>query len=170
MIATRQLVIGGFEWSADRIQILPIPCTQGTLPWQLFFGFLYMWCTLAPPSMCGGDAALCQITFTPHVLVPSAIIGILVCSVVATVSASSVALLSCRVPSTLFLLLHFFVYVWQINDDDDDDITVSRVSTDAAVITRCVERRNFLTVRRVLYLNNVVKRLRVCCARSPRML
>jgi len=104
------------------------------------------------------------------VLVPSAIIGTLVCSVVATVSASSVALLSCRVPSTLFLLLHFFVYVWQINDDDDDDITVSRVSTDAAVITRCVERRNFLTVRRVLYLNNVVKRLRVCCARSPRML
>jgi len=36
------------------------------------FGFLYMGCTLAPheeknttePSMCGGDAALCQITLT----------------------------------------------------------------------------------------------------------
>jgi len=28
MIATRQLVMeGGFEWSADRMQILPIPCT-----------------------------------------------------------------------------------------------------------------------------------------------
>ena len=55
------------------------------------------------------------------------------------------------------------------DDDDNDDITVSRVSTDTAVITRCVERRNFLTARRVLYLNNVVKRLLVCCARSPRM-
>jgi len=33
-----------------------------------FFGFLYMKCTLVPPgkepSMCGGDAALCQITLT----------------------------------------------------------------------------------------------------------
>jgi len=27
------------------------------------FGFLYMECTLVP-SMCGGDAALCQITLT----------------------------------------------------------------------------------------------------------
>jgi len=26
-IATMQLVMEGFEWSADRMQILPIPCT-----------------------------------------------------------------------------------------------------------------------------------------------
>jgi len=59
----------GFEWSADRMQILPISCTQGTLPWHPFFGFLYIysahWHHLAntnQPSMCGGDAALCQIT------------------------------------------------------------------------------------------------------------
>ena len=29
------------------------------------FGFLYTGCTLAPPTVvCGGDAALCQITLT----------------------------------------------------------------------------------------------------------
>ena len=28
--------VGGFEWSADRMQILPIPCTCGTLQWQPF--------------------------------------------------------------------------------------------------------------------------------------
>jgi len=38
-----------FEWSADRMQILPISCTPGTLPWQPFYGFLYMGCTLALP-------------------------------------------------------------------------------------------------------------------------
>jgi len=42
----------------------------GTLPWQPFFGFLYMGCTLAhlanttEPTMCGSDAALYQITLT----------------------------------------------------------------------------------------------------------
>jgi len=30
---------GGFEWSADRMQILPIPCTYGTLLLQSVFGF-----------------------------------------------------------------------------------------------------------------------------------
>jgi len=40
------------------------------LPWQPFFGFLYMgahWSHLLntiEPSMCGGDAALCQVTLT----------------------------------------------------------------------------------------------------------
>jgi len=29
----------GFEWSADRMQILPIPCTYGTLLWHPLFGF-----------------------------------------------------------------------------------------------------------------------------------
>jgi len=49
--ATRQLVMdGGFEWSADRMQTLRIPCTLGTLPWQPFFAFLYMRCTLASPG------------------------------------------------------------------------------------------------------------------------
>jgi len=33
---------GGFEWSADRMQILPIHCTYGTLPWQPFLAF-YIW-------------------------------------------------------------------------------------------------------------------------------
>ena len=38
----------------------------------IFLGFLYVGCTLAPlatttePSMCGGDAALCQITLTTY--------------------------------------------------------------------------------------------------------
>jgi len=41
----------------------------------IIFGFLYMGCTLAQPeeyltepSMCGGDAALCQITLTTCLL------------------------------------------------------------------------------------------------------
>jgi len=40
------------------------------LPWQTFFGFYIWgahWCHLAnttEPSVCGGDAALCQITLT----------------------------------------------------------------------------------------------------------
>jgi len=57
----------GVEWSADEMQILPIPCTQGTLPWQPFLAF-YIWgahlANATEPSMCGGDAALCQITLT----------------------------------------------------------------------------------------------------------
>jgi len=54
--------------NADRL--LPIPCTQGTLPWRPLFGFLYAgahWRHLAntiEPSMCDGDAVLCQITLT----------------------------------------------------------------------------------------------------------
>ena len=31
--------VEGFEWSADRMQILPIPCRYGTLLRQIVFGF-----------------------------------------------------------------------------------------------------------------------------------
>jgi len=59
----------GFEWSADRMQILPMPYTRD-VAMACMFGFLCIGCTLAPlrimtePSMCGSDAALCQITLT----------------------------------------------------------------------------------------------------------
>ena len=55
------------------MQIAPIHCNSETLPWQTVFGFLYLRCTLPPlgeyeyttePYVCGGDAALCQITLT----------------------------------------------------------------------------------------------------------
>ena len=53
-----------------RMQILPIPCTEGMLPWQPFLA-LYIWgahwrhlANTTEPSMFGGDAALCQITLT----------------------------------------------------------------------------------------------------------
>jgi len=61
------------------MQILPIPCTYGTLPWQPFFDFLYSiegshWRHLANTtelSMYRSDAALCQITLTTcFLLVP----------------------------------------------------------------------------------------------------
>ena len=32
------------------MQILPIHCNYGTLPWQPFFGFLYLRCRLVPPD------------------------------------------------------------------------------------------------------------------------
>ena len=31
--------VAGFEWSANRMRILLIPCTYGTLLWQPVFGF-----------------------------------------------------------------------------------------------------------------------------------
>ena len=37
-------VVRDFEWSADRMQILPISCTPGTLPWQPILGLkCYNW-------------------------------------------------------------------------------------------------------------------------------
>jgi len=33
---------GRIEWSANRLQILSIPCTKGMLPWQPFLSF-YVW-------------------------------------------------------------------------------------------------------------------------------
>jgi len=36
---TRQLVMKGVSVVVDRMQILPIPCTEGTLPWQPLFAF-----------------------------------------------------------------------------------------------------------------------------------
>jgi len=47
-----------------------ILCVFVLLQCDNHFGFLYMVCTMTPPenttepSMCGGDAALCQITLT----------------------------------------------------------------------------------------------------------
>jgi len=37
-IATRRYG-GGFEWSADKMQILPSPAPKEPLPWQPLFGF-----------------------------------------------------------------------------------------------------------------------------------
>jgi len=70
-ITTRQLVMGGgFEWSADRLQILPILCTYGTFHGNHFLAFCIWgahWHHLAnttEPSVCCGDAALRHISLT----------------------------------------------------------------------------------------------------------
>jgi len=72
MIASDTLVDsrGGFSGSSYPMKTWPILRFLETLPWQPFFGFLYMgarWRHLAnttEPSMCGGYSALCQITLT----------------------------------------------------------------------------------------------------------
>ena len=70
MIATRLLVMEGFEWSANKMQILQITLHLRDIAMATIFGFLYMgahWRHLAnttEPSECSGDAALCQITLT----------------------------------------------------------------------------------------------------------
>ena len=50
------------------MQILPIPCTYGTLPWQpvlaLYEVHIGATWQMTEPTMCGGDAALRQITLT----------------------------------------------------------------------------------------------------------
>jgi len=61
---------GGFEWSDDRMHILPIPAPMGSCHGNHFLPF-YTWgahsrhlTNMTEPSMCGGDVALCQITLT----------------------------------------------------------------------------------------------------------
>jgi len=55
-IATRQLVMeGSLSGRLTECRYLPISCNYGMLPWQPFFGFLYVGWTLALPDEYDGN-------------------------------------------------------------------------------------------------------------------